>query len=233
MAPAPDPGKIDGLVIRPSRGSSTPNEPRSFGVYFPNSMATKEKTEVSLDYESQHQVRIEPDSVILGEHPNHSNLLYGRFRITGKREGDEAYIFASTVTDVRHEDVAQFVVGKFETRKRINPSGGSGGFIREIEFDQATDPQQRVQFSDGTIRIFQQFPGIAQYLPQGIHTGEGKAILAELVLEAFCRQVARARLDRGDVVYVSGGEIDAFNAEVNRLLKKAMELVHNLTLTRF
>jgi len=231
--PGPDPGKIDNLVIRPSRGTAPPGEARSFGVYFPSSMATEEKTIVNLDYDSEGGVALERKTVTLDEHPNHSTLLYGSFVIKGEEEGDEAYIFASTETNVVHEDVAQFLVGKFERKRSKNPGGASGGFIREIEYDNASDPQQRVQFSDGTIRIFQQFPGISQYLPHAVDTTEGKAVLAELVLEAFCRQVARARLDRGDVVYVPGGEIDAFNAEVNRLLKKSMSLVHNLIVQRF
>ena len=231
--PGSDPGKIEDLVIRPSRGTAAPGEPRSFGIYFPSSMAIDEQTIVDIKYESENQIRIAPESVTLREHPVHSTLLYGRFDAYGEREGDEAYIFASTETDTRHEDVAHFIAGTFERRPPKDVGGGRGGFIREIEYDSATDPQQRVQFSDGTIRIFQEFPGISQYLPDEANTSEGKAMLAELVLEAFCRQVARARLDRGDVVYVPGGEIDAFNAEVNRLLKKSMALVHELIINRF
>ena len=231
--PGPDPGRIEDLAIRPSRGSAPPSERRSFGVYFPSAKAMYDPTLVSLDYESDSELELTPQVVSLREHPHLSTLLYGRFQVKGKREGDEAFLFASTETDVRHEDVAQFIVGKFEGKKPRNPGGGGGGFIQEIEYDNADDPQQRVQFSNGTIRIFQRFPGIQQYLPAAANTHEGKAILAELVLEAFCRQVARARLDRGDVVHVPGGEIDAFNAEVNRLLKKSMGLVHDLIVTRF
>lgn len=217
--------KIDGLVIRPSRGMAPPGKYKTFSVYFPTSLATEDPTIVTLEYESDGDVVIDANSVILDQHPGDPSLLYGMFKLTGKRKGDESYIIASTETDIIHDDVAQFVVGEPEHRPPT-----TRGIVREIEYDDASDPQQRVQFSDGVIRIFQHFPGVSQYLPHAVDTTEGKAVLAELVLEAFCRQVARARLDRGDIVYVPGAEIDAFNAEVNRLMKKSMLLVHNLTI---
>ena len=217
--------KIDGLAIRPSRGMAPPGKYKTFSVYFPTSLATEDPTIVTLEYESDGDVVIDANSMILDQHPGDPSLLYGMFKLTGKRKGDESYIIASTETDIIHDDVAQFVVGEPEHRPPT-----TRGIVREIEYDDASDPQQRVQFSDGVIRIFQHFPGVSQYLPHAVDTTEGKAVLAELVLEAFCRQVARARLDRGDIVYVPGAEIDAFNAEVNRLMKKSMLLVHNLTI---
>ena len=231
---APDqytqPSKIDDLVIRPTKGTAPPGEKRIFSLYFPVSLATSEETIVELEYESQSQIWLYSRSVSLTEHPNHPTLLYGKFEIMGQSEGDEAYIYAKVQADILREDVAEFVVGKFERSRTSDPEPSTGGLIREIRYDDAPDPQQRVQFSDGVIRIFHRFPGISQYLPVGVNTNEGKAILAELVLEAFCRQVARARLDRGHVVHVLGAEIDAFNAEVNRLMKKSLPLVHDLTL---
>lgn len=219
--------KIDSLTIRPSKGMAPPGKYKTFSVYFPTSLATEDPTIVTLEYEFDGEVVVDASSVILDQHPGDPSLLYGMFRLTGKRNGDESYITASTETDMIHDDIALFVVGESESR---SPSTPTGGIVREIEYDDASDPQQRVQFSDGVIRIFQHFPGVSQYLPHAVDTTEGKAVLSELVLEAFCRQVARARLDRGDIVYVPGAEIDAFNAEVNRLMKKSMLLVHNLTL---
>jgi hypothetical protein len=102
--------------------------------------------------------------------------------------------------------------------------------FRNIQFDDKTpDPIQRVSFSQGDITVFLNFTPIKNYLGPGgvgIASYQGSLMLAELVSEAFCTELARRRIETGIVPIIPGAEIDGYRSEVNKLMRKYLRFIH-------
>jgi hypothetical protein len=223
--PGPRPTELDKLTIRPDTGYGKPGEPRRFSVYLPRKLAPSReeiKVAVKLDIR-QGEVSLDNYFVPLEEHPKWENLLWGSFQVIGQKVGDRAYIECQVNGQ---QDIAEFIVGDHPTRSKVRPAGGRGGFIQDIQIDDTPDPDQRTAYIQGRVLIYRKFPGVLEILKDWPDTPQGKVLFAELVLEAFCRAVARRRIDDGSVQFAPGGEIDGFASEVNRLIKKCMLLVH-------
>lgn len=53
-------------------------------------------------------------------------------------------------------------------------------------------------------------------------------LLAELVGEAFCRQLARQKIELGDKLLIPGSEIESYNTTINELQKKYLHKIQDL-----
>jgi len=164
----------------------------------------------------------------LKPHPKNPNIYYNFFKVRGREPDKEAYISCK----LGHQEVSALVVVKKPTKKRKR----KGGFISEIREDNLSNPIQRVEYEEGTgiIKIYVHFPGVARYFPSGLkeveQKEESKVILAELIGEAFCRVLARRKLEEGGISIASEGQIDAFNSEVNNFQKKYLDKIHEIIL---
>ena len=219
--------QLEGLVIRPDVGYARLHEERRFSLYMPSVMANETSPVVSLSFEDvQGDIRSSTDAVPLVAHRSNSDVLTGSFEIRGDQEGSSCLIYA---TYGQEEDMAEFRVGEPSHRERPNEPRNRGLF-REVNFDdQRESPIQRVSFNNGNITIFLRFPPISRYLGaggDGMNTPLGSMMCAELVAEAFSREVARRRFEAGTVVPAQGGEIDAYNSELNTLSRKYLHRIH-------
>lgn len=221
--------EINTLVIRPEVGYTEPNQPRNFGVYVPERLLLERSIEpkgtVEL-VETRGPIELSHNALTLTPDRKHEGLLSAKFSMTGKSYGDRAYVL---VRVGRFEDMAELKVQPPGAKRKKRLGGTNKGLFREIEFDPTSNPIQRVSFSEGTIRVFLKFPPIAHYLKaggQGMDSPQGSLMLAELVAEGFCRELARRRLNSGLAPYVEGGEIDAFNSEVNQLMRRHLGAIH-------
>ncbi|MCD6521430.1 ATP-binding protein [Candidatus Calescamantes bacterium] len=218
---------IESLTIRPEIGYGRPSVPRQFTVYLPKEICKgKNPPIVKIEVDSQDNVIVKPKSVTLYTHPKYVSLLYGSFEVTGFHEGDEAYVYAKWKN---LEDMAHFLVKKSESsRKRGKLSGIRKGLFKNITRDYTPNPQQRVGLVDGEIKIYMNFPCIKNYLGpklEKIEEPRGSVLFAELICEAFCKFIARRRLDLG--LEPSGpSPIDAFNSVYNRLLRNYYSVIH-------
>ena len=220
--------QLEGLIIRPDVGYARPNEERRFSLYMPSVMASVASPVVSLSFEDmQGNIRPSTGSVTLMPHPSNPDVLTGSFEINGDPEGASCLIYA---TYGQEEDMAEFRVREPSQRQRNNNEPRNRGLFREINFDdQRESPIQRVSFNNGNITIFLRFPPIGNYLGaggDGMGTPLGSMMCAELVAEAFSREVARRRFEAGTVVPAQGGEIDAYNSELNTLSRKYLQTIH-------
>ena len=110
-------------------------------------------------------------------------------------------------------------------------SGKFGGLFSDIIPDETLKPLQRVKYDGdtGEIHIFVNFPSVSLYIGSGLEgadTPEGRIMLAELVSEAFFRQVALKRRETGKDPYFPGTEIDTFNSVINELQRKYLHLIY-------
>jgi hypothetical protein len=218
---------INTLVLRPEVGYAEPGQERTFSVYVPERLlAELESGEVEVELSDvKGSVELATDGVSLQPHKKYEGLLAGQIAVVGSNYGDQAYLIARLG---RLEDMAQVKVQSPSGKRRRRLRGVNQGLFRDVEFDPAPDPIQRVSFAEGNIKIYVRFPAVSTYLRAGgvgIDTQQGSLMFAELVAEAFCREVARRRVE-SIAPPIPGAEIDNFNNQVNQLMLKYLGAIH-------
>jgi hypothetical protein len=231
------PLEIDTLAIRPDVGYAEPYRKRAFSIYIPKSIIDEGALEPIVNIELSDvigQVELIDNTSFMNPHPDYERLLLGYFRIMGREDKSSAYIVARLGN---LEDVAEFRVrspGKRPTSG--SPKRRTGGLFRDIVFDERTpEPIQRVSFTQGVITVYLNFSPIKDYIKpggEGISTYQGSLMLAELVSEAFCTELARRRIEAGTVPIIPGAEIDGYRSEVNKLMRKHLRLIHKILILR-
>jgi len=167
------------------------------------------------------QAKIEEDS-------RHDGVGQAKIVVQGRRIGAEAIIMAKC----HHLDAAALV--KVISKRVPHGHGHSRrrqGLFKEIRFDDR-EPRLRSRFEDGVIVIETRAPTVSPYIGPGgegaYDTGEGQVMLAELVSEASCRELARRRIQAGLVPHPVGGEADAREREYRRLHNQYAGRIHAL-----
>lgn len=221
--------EINTLTIRPEVAYAEPGKPRSFSVYAParlvEEMGLKPEAKVDLA-DVQGLVRLMERSIELQPHSKYEGVLVARLFAQGTSYGDHAVVIARLDG---LEDSAELRIQPPGRSRRRRLTGTSRGLFRKIEFDNVTaEPIQRVAFIDGVMTVFLKFPPTSRYLKpggEGMDSPQGSLMLAELVAEAFCKEVARRRIE-SIAPPIPGAEIDNFNSQVNQLMAKSLAAIH-------
>jgi len=157
-----------------------------------------------------------------------NGLVISHIRILGKQVGAEGIITAEV-----NGHKAEILIKVISRRKHIEPpERKKGGLFRSFEFSPVADPHQRVKFerTSGKIIIATKASSVTIYFgPNGEGQEEGhcQVMLAELVVEAVCREIARRKIDLGKEPYL-GEAAEAMNVVHNRLINKYAEKIHHL-----
>jgi hypothetical protein len=221
--------EITSLTIKPEVGNARPRELRTFSVYLPSgAKPLHEPARVGLQLlDTRGAVRLLQNQLALQPHAKHPELLTGRFQIAGDAEGDQSYIVARFA---KSEDIAEFHVREPGKRPVGQLTRRKGGMFEDIQYDHVTpNPSQRVAYLDGRITVFLNFPPISDYLgPGGVgwDKPKGSLILAELVADAFSKEIVRRQIEEGKIHVPPGGQIDAFNKGMNDLMKRYLSQIH-------
>lgn len=226
LEPEPD---ITNLVIKPEVANIQKDKPRTFSIYAPKEIIDDEGNEAHIKSDS---IDIHPlaSTVELQKHPKYpENIWYRYFKVIGKTEDAEGTITVILGTNTASAKVK--VTPPKKRRKGRSPSGRKGGFISDIVPDEIEAPTQRTFYEreTGTIKIFVNFPSVAKFIKsglKGVEEPEGRILLAELVGEAFCRELARRKTE--DNPPPPGGEIDAFNDEINKIQSKILHHIQDI-----
>lgn len=226
IKPAP---YINDLQIKPEVANIEVNKPRTFSVYAPVNLVEIEGNHVRISSDNTRIRLLSSPEIILEPHPIYSdNIYYKYFKIIGDEEGTAGNITAHLGNE---KAVAQVKVSPPKKRKRGELKGKKGGFIKDIQTDELSDPATRSEYIDGIIKIYINFPSVAKYIRSGLDGVEseaGRAILAELIGETFCRALARKGIELGKYHVVPGSEIDGFIVAINEIQKKYLHLIHEL-----
>ena len=123
------------------------------------------------------------------------------------------------------------VISKREPPTEPREKKERGGLFRDVKFDASAEPRQRVKFdqSNSNIVIATKAPSVAAYLDEhgnGSDTPQGQVLLAELVTEAVCSEIARRGVLDGTFLYVTGAESDAVRREHIRLQNEYAHKIH-------
>ncbi len=225
VEPEPD---ITKLLIIPSGANIPENIPRLFTIYSPAEIVKNEGQEAQIMSDN---INIRPLSSIvkLEKHNKYPEKLWYRyFKVVGSIEGTEGIL---TVNLGKETAFAKVKVAPFKKRKKGKLSGRKGGFISEVKPNNLVDPPQRVAYKNGIITVYVNFPSVSKFIKnnfEDVEKPEARLLLAELVGEAFCRELARQGMEIQKYLGFPGGEIDAFNAAVNELQKKYLHKIQEI-----
>jgi len=221
------------LMIKPEYANLELNVARPFSVYVPKDLwdllDNGEKLYLESNSLNIHVARSEISTSELSTHPNYSEILYGHFEVLGDIDGATGKVVCklgqhSAFTTVK-------VAPGQKSHKKGTLSGRWHGLFSEIVPDETKNPLQRVKYNNGTgeINVFINFPSVNLYIGSGLQGAEtpvGRTMLAELISEAFCRQIALKRRELGKDPYFPGAEIDTFNSVINELQRKYLHQIH-------
>jgi len=180
-----------------------------------------------------------PEIIVLTQQvliqPHKSDLRVGqaRIRVEGRQVGSEGTVTAY-LGKYRAEALVQ-VRSKKESML-VTPTRGSNALFTDINFDGRTDPRQRVYFDrvNSSIVIATAAPSVKIYLDEQGRldtTVQGQVLLAELITEAVCREIARSGVERGRFLAPDGAEADAIHNHFIRLQNRYAHLIHQYIVT--
>lgn len=189
-------------------------------------------TLVIIESDSSETTILTPQ-VIISEREDFAGIGQARVEIEGRQVGAEAVITARVeglFAVVKAEALVK-VVSKKEHSDPKPPDKQTGGLFRDVRFDPTAEPKQRVRFdrAAATIVVATQAPSVASYFDEtgkGIETPQGQVMLAELITESICREIARRGVESGNFLAPSGAEPDAIQREYIRLQNQYAHRVH-------
>ncbi|MBK8617344.1 MAG: hypothetical protein IPN96_09585 [Anaerolineales bacterium] len=179
------------------------------------------------------EIMILTPQVVIQPHKNDPQIGQARIRIEGRQVGGEGVVTAYLG---KHRAEALIQVHSKKETMVIAPARSSNALFTDIHFDDRTDPRQRVYFDrvNSSIVIATAAPSVKIYLdPQGRldTTVQGQVLLAELITEAVCREIARSGVERGRFLAPDGAEADAINNHFIRLQNQYSHLIHKYIVT--
>ncbi|MCX5997849.1 MAG: hypothetical protein NTV42_09660 [Chloroflexi bacterium] len=156
-----------------------------------------------------------------------TGLCIGHVRVIGKQVGAEGIITAEV--GVKKAEIIVKVISRKKPSEKPEISKKSGLF-RDFKFSPDADSRQRVRFerSSGYVIIATRAPSVEMYFgPNGEGQEEGhcQVLLAELVVEAVCREIARQKIEWGQEPYL-GEASEAMNVIHNKLVYKYSHQIH-------
>lgn len=179
----------------------------------------------------------EVDVLTPGVHINalkdRSDIGVAKVQVEGKQVGNESVVTAY-VGDQKAQALVQ-VRSRKETVDDTQPKKHHGLF-NDIRFDDRMDPRQRVYLDrvNSTIVVATAAPSVKRYL-DGQHrldtSMQGQVLLAELITEAVCREIARQGVESGRFLAPEGAEADAIQSHFIRLQNRYAHLIHETIVT--
>ena len=154
-------------------------------------------------------------------------------RVEGRQVGGEGLIIARV--NKMHAQAMVQVHSKKEALP-APPTRSKNALFNDIRFDDRMDPRQRVYFDrvNSSIVIATNAPSVKRYLDENNRldtTMPGQVLLAELVAEAVCREIAREGVEKGRFLVLEGSEADAIQNHFIRLQNRYSHLIHEHIVT--
>jgi len=160
---------------------------------------------------------------------DYTDIGEAKVELEGRQVGAEAVITAS-FNGLRADALVK-VISKREPPGERQPKKEHGGLFRDVKFDPTAEPKQRVRFdrANANIIIATKAPSVAVYLDEhgsGSETAQGQVLLAELITEAVCFEIARRGVESGVFLAPTGAEADAIRREHVNLQNKYAHKIH-------
>jgi len=163
-----------------------------------------------------------------------TNIGIAKIRVEGKQVGSEGMVTAY-LSDQKAQAMVQ-VRSRKEAIDDTQPKKHHGLFA-DIRFDDRMDPRQRVYLDrvNSSVVIATAAPSVKLYLDSQhrLDTSvQGQVLLAELITEAVCREIARQGVESGKFLAPEGAEADAIQSHFIRLQNRYAHLIHDVIVTK-
>ncbi len=165
---------------------------------------------------------------------DHPHIGIAKIQVEGKQVGNEGIVTAY-MGDQKAQAVVQ-VRSRKEEVEDTQPKKHHGLF-NDIRFDDRMDPRQRVYLDrvNSTIVVATAAPSVKRYLDSQHRldtSTQGQVLLAELITEAVCREIARQGVESGRFLAPEGSEADAIQSHFIRLQNRYAHLIHAVIVTK-
>lgn len=178
-------------------------------------------------------VVLTPKAVIEADESD-PTLGVARVRVEGHQVGSESMITAY----VGNAKARAWV--QVRSKKESPPEAAETGrreLFTDIHFDDRSDPRQRVYLDrvNSTIVVATEAPSVKMYLDENGRldtTLAGQVLLAELITEAVCREIARQGVESGRFLAPEGAEADAIQSHFIRLQNRYAHMIHEVIVTK-
>jgi hypothetical protein len=168
--------------------------------------------------------------VVIQPHKKDPAIGEARVRVEGRQVGGEG-VLTAYLARLKAEALVQ--VHSKREKMIAAPTRSSRALFTDIHFDDRMDPRQRVFFDrvNSSIVVATAAPSVKRYLDARGRldsTLEGQVLLAELITEAVCREIARNGVERGRFLAPDGAEADAIQSHFIRLQNRYAHLIHEV-----
>ncbi|NOH12982.1 MAG: hypothetical protein HND51_15180 [Chloroflexi bacterium] len=160
--------------------------------------------ETSVVLSENREVSVLTPTVQMQPRKDFPDIIEAKVQVEGRQVGAE-----SVVTAKANGHSAEALV-RVTSRPKEEKSAPTG-FITDLEFSPTADPRQRAVYDREAAKIIiaTQSPSVAPYLSDGgagANTPQGQVLLAEMVTDVICREIAR--------VGVQSGKLPAFHEDM-------------------
>lgn len=156
-----------------------------------------------------------------------NNIWVKRILLTGRKIDAQR-----TLTATYKDKVAEAVITITKGGGKPREKQGTTGLVREIKYDPEGEPQLRVRFIDGVIRIHTKAPSVSRYLGpigQGQEKLHSRMLMAELITEAIIGYIARQKGLAGKLLVLDESQAqEAVERERNKLQFQYGHLIHKI-----
>jgi hypothetical protein len=217
------------LLIKPNKANIELGIPRPLTVYASNDIF-EEGVKLTIS-SSNIEVEVDRETVDLKPHKKYNNILYGTFKVIGKKVGEVSTITASIGDYNAAAEVSVKPQKKSKKKKKLSINA-TGRWFNKIIANQTPTPIQRVRFNrdTGNIEIYVKFPVLETYLKvdlSGASQPSGRLLLSELLTEVFCREVALEKIEKGQGVNDILGFLRMHDDYQKKYAKKIAEIVED------
>jgi hypothetical protein len=157
-------------------------------------------------------------------------------KIVGRGVGIDSIITA-TAGEMKAEAYVEVVSKREKKTTKKKDREDRKGLFSDIKFDSTLDPRIRHYFNrdTGEISISSRAPSVSKYLGPN---GEGQdeihcqVLMAELVTDSVCRELARLKADKGKLQVLGDDITGAINKEINQLVYSYAHVIHDVLLDK-
>jgi len=179
------------------------------------------------------EVKVLTPQVPVEPREDNPSIGQARVKLEGRQVGSESVI---TAYFGGHRAIALAQVRSRKEALPATPLAVRSGLFTDIRFDDRTDPRQRVYFDrvNSSIVVATAAPSVRIYLDKMNRldtTPQGQVLLAELITEAVCREIARRGVERGRFLAPDGAEADAIQSHFIRLQNRYAHIIHDVIVT--
>jgi hypothetical protein len=177
-----------------------------------------------------HEIAVLTPEVVFKVRRSEPSIAEAHVKVSGRQVGSSGVITARLNGYKARAQVQ--VRSKKETFKPVMHRRHRSLFS-DIRFEDRNGARQRVYVDrvNSSIVVATGAPSVKIYLDENNRldtTLEGKVLLAELITEVVCREIAREGVERGSFLASDGSEADAIQSHFIRLQNQYAHLIHKV-----